>query len=102
LGLVTKRLPFNSERGNVLPQSIRLFKNQFTYSKQDIKNPWPREIKNFGLGKYTVEANISYGQAKKVLIARNSFTIWPIRLIILASVAGILAVGYFLLRKKRG
>lgn len=102
LGLVTKRIQFNSEGGNILPQSARAYSSQWAYAKDPISNPWLREIRNFGFGSYSVEAKINYGQSQQTLNTTGSFTIWPRRLIISTVTGLILLAGFIFMRRKRG
>lgn len=77
---------FNGEqpRGNVLPQSGRTFEN-------DIENLGP-------IGRYTIEANLSYGDGGgNIINASGSFWIMPWRLILLA-IAVIIFIIWFMTR----
>ncbi len=76
-----------SPRGNVLPKSLRLFKDDLNGVK------WP--------GRYTVIANISHGSGGEILTATTSFWYLPSWAIVSILVLVLLLVGvsFFLYRK---
>lgn len=74
-------------RSNILPGSTRTFQD-------DIKNV-------NGIGRYTVTANISYGQGGDILTLKTSFWVLPLWLVILIVVVFIaVIIGGFLLYKR--
>ncbi|MDO8265853.1 MAG: hypothetical protein Q7T41_02840 [Candidatus Saccharibacteria bacterium] len=74
-------------RGNVLPNSARLFLKDLSGVK------WP--------GRYTIEANISHGRGGEVLTAKSSFWYIPSWLIVILIVflAAIVTLGFYLYKK---
>lgn len=76
-----------SPRGNVLPRSSRLFKN---------------DIGGISLpGRYTIQANISHGRGGEVLTATTSFWYIPVWMIAVLAIVllGLVGVAYYLFRK---
>lgn len=77
----------NTQRDNVLPGSTRKYVNELEYD-------------GF-FGKYTVTANLGYGNEGSLITAKNTFWVVPVWLVVVA-VLGILAllVAIFLIYKK--
>jgi hypothetical protein len=74
-------------RGNVLPESSRLFKNPI----ENISKP----------GRYTITANVSYGRGGEIIVSKSSFWYLPLWFIILVAIITLLivATAAFLVRK---
>ncbi|MBI3572415.1 hypothetical protein HY091_02705 [Candidatus Kaiserbacteria bacterium] len=95
LGGVSATLPINPAEGAVLPGSIRHF--TMTWKPDADRGPnffqqLSSETHNFGLGTYTAEADITYGQSKQNLIVSAKFTIFPWRLLTVLALGLILAI----------
>ncbi len=81
----TESIKVNPEFKSVLPMSIRRY--EFAWGNTDKKrlanmSPIEREIKNFGLGKYSVQLIINYGSTNQVLVREKTFYVWPWRLMV--------------------
>lgn len=95
LGGVSATLPINLAEGAVLPASIRHF--MMTWKPDADRGSGffqqlSSEAHNFGLGTYTAEADITYGQSKQNLIVSAKFTIFPWRLLTVLALGLILAI----------
>ncbi len=79
-------LPFNSNSGNVLPQSIRKF-----------SNIWPGNY--WQVGRYTAELSIAYGNQNQVLI--KSLNFWVIPWWMVLTLATIIILLLIILKKRK-
>lgn len=96
IGGTATTLQINANQGAVLPNSIRKF--TATWAKdgdgttgnffQEIGN----EYRNFGLGTYTAEASLTYGQSNQTLVATAKFTIFPWHLLLVAFVGLVIVI----------
>lgn len=85
-------ISFNSQNGNVLPESIRKFENNWQ----------PKVSWFYPIGRYTAELKIIYGDAKKEITATAVFWIIPIWVIILFIIMPIAIIFYFFKHRKKG
>ena len=88
-GEVVEQYEFNNTepRSNVLPDSVRKFTDEIEY-------------KDF-FGKYTITANLGYGNGNGLITAKNTFWVVPIWIVIVAVVAILaLIAGAFLIYRK--
>ncbi|MBI4426673.1 MAG: hypothetical protein HY567_03785 [Candidatus Kerfeldbacteria bacterium] len=96
-GGVSTTIPVNPKEGAVLPASIRRFDLLWQrLDSQDNGGSFFRELadewKNFGLGSYTAEAVVTYGQNDRVITATTKFTVFPWRLFLLIAVIVVVLI----------
>ncbi len=80
-GSVVATVPANPRQSAVLPNSIRRFESVWANTFEDegdgffaeLKNEW----RNFGIGKYTADVRVRYGEQKQELVAETTFWIIP-------------------------
>lgn len=88
-GEVVETYEFNSgnERANVLPDSIRAFVDEIQYDKF--------------FGKYTVTANLGYGDGGGLITAKNTFWVVPLWVVIVSilAIVAIIIAAFLLYRK---
>ena len=85
--IMSYELNDTNPRGNILPESSRLFKNPL----EGVDLP----------GRYTIEANVSYGSGGEVLTAKSSFWYLPIWFIVvfIGVIALLVFTALYLYRK---
>jgi hypothetical protein len=85
-GSTVANVPANPRQAAVLPNSVRRFESAWanTFEEErggfvaELKNEW----KNFGIGRYTAEAQVLYGEQKQELRATTMFWVIPWRVIV--------------------
>jgi hypothetical protein len=91
-------------RGNVLPDSTRLFKNRLINTEEKTVNGESVTEENSPItlpGRYTISADISYGNGGEIFTVSSTFWYIPAWLIIvlIAAVVALFIGGYYLYRK---
>lgn len=101
-GRVSASIPFNPDKGNILPTSIRQFDNGWgSQGKAGFFQGFINEWQNFGLGRYSARLDLEYGESQQRLQSSTiSWWIIPWRTIILIVVI-LIIIGLILKRKKR-
>ncbi len=99
-GGTTKTIPTNSDRGNVLPKSIRRFTTTWFGAEENGKfpkgffNQVRYEWNNFALGRYTANLNLIYGNSTdQTAFAHTAVWIFPWQLILTVLVTAIVVFG---------
>ena len=87
-GHTTDTLTFNEQNGNVLPESIRKFDNQW-------------DSKKILVGPYTATANLVYGESKQALTDSTTFWVIPWWLLVVVAVIIVSLSVYLIIRKKK-
>jgi len=87
-GHTTETLTFNDQNGNVLPESIRKFENQWNSKK-------------ILVGPYTATADLVYGESRQVLTDSTTFWIIPWWLLVAIAVIAVSLTVYLIIRKKK-
>lgn len=82
-GSVVATLAVNTEKSNILPNSIRKFESQFN--------------KKWMIGKYSADLALGFGSAGQAIIGTTSFWVIPYRLIIICLLASATLI-YILVR----
>ncbi len=87
-GSAAARLPVNDLKGAILPNSIRRFETTWAKKSTDTaqeKNFFSEvgaEWRNFSVGTYTADVNLTYGQPTQTLSGQIKFTVFPWRLLL--------------------
>lgn len=99
-GGTTKTIPTNSDRGNVLPKSIRRFTSTWFGAEENSKlpkgffNQVRYEWNNFALGRYTANLNLVYGNSTdQTAYAHTAIWVFPWQLILTAAVTTVVVFG---------
>lgn len=102
-GGVSASLPFNSEKGNILPSSVRQFENSWgSQGKDGFFEGFASEWRDFGFGKYSARLDLEYGSGRERLQSSAiSWWIIPYRTIILALVLILIVIGLGLKIKRK-
>lgn len=82
-------IKFNEEGGNVLPDSVRKFSNEWNENK-------------ILIGRYTAELAITYGENEKPLTAKFVFWVIPWWLIIIVVLILVALIVFFVRKKRKG
>jgi hypothetical protein len=104
IGMKTNELDANSQKGNVLPNSVRRFEVKWGNA-----TPLPAtasffdtvtyQYKNFALGMYTADLNLTFGASGS---SQNSFTFyvlpWQLILVILIGLILLYVVGHLIVK----
>jgi hypothetical protein len=89
-GKTTDTLSFNEQGGNVLPESIRKFENNW-------------DSKKILIGPYTATANLVYGESEKAMTEKITFWMIPWWLLVIIAVIILLVIIWVIWRKiKKG
>lgn len=91
-------------RGNVLPDTTRVFKDRLVNVETRTVNGEQETVESSPVtwpGRYTIKADISYGNGGEIFTINSSFWYIPTWLIIvlIVLVAGLLAAGYYAYKK---
>lgn len=106
LGGTSAVLPINQAQGAVLPSSIRKF--DASWERQPVESEklsffqgFANEWKNFGLGAYTANVDLTYGQGGKTLNATIQFWVlpWRVLLVTIIGLALLVFLIIFLIRR---
>jgi hypothetical protein len=102
-GRVSASIPFNSDKGNILPISIRQFDNAWGGSgKAGFFQGFVSEWQNFGLGRYSARLDLEYGESQQRLQSPTiSWWIIPWRTAVLVLLFVVLAVIGIIRSKKQ-
>lgn len=100
IGGTATTVQINPNDGAVLPDSIRKFTTSWSkdgdITAKNFFQQVAAEFQNFGLGTYTAQASISYGQTNQTLLATTKFTIFPWHLLLVICLGLIIIIFLFI------
>lgn len=101
-GKICASIPFNADKGNILPASVRQFDNSWgSRSQAGFFQGFVSEWQNFGLGRYSARLDLEYGDSRQRLqSAEISWWIIPWRTAIIVVIVILIIIG--LAVKKKG
>ena len=102
-GQISASIPFNPDKGNILPQSIRQFSSSWgSQGKAGFFQGFSNEWQNFGFGRYNARLDLEYGESHQRLQSQSvSWWIIPWRTIILVLIIALLLIFWVIKSKKK-
>jgi len=103
LGKEVTAFPVNTAGGRILPMTNRVYEAEWTRNKivgdgfmDEVTNEW----KNFGLGRYKAELELTYGSDQTIVTQKTVFWIIPWHLFLIAMIFGSILLVATVLREK--